>query len=153
MADFTPVPALVGGAIIGAAASLLLLGNGRIAGIAGALGGLLPPDDRAQAPWRLAFLLGLALVGALLSGARPELFENQLRRSLPLLLAGGVVVGFGTQLGSGCTSGHGVCGISRFSKRSIVATCVFMATGMATVFVLGQLGVGVVDPAAAGGAP
>jgi uncharacterized membrane protein YedE/YeeE len=131
---FTPASALLGGALIGTAASLLLLLSGRVAGISGILGGAAgaPAGDRA---WRLAFLVGLPLGAAavgLLRGGLPLAISA----SPGALVAAGLLVGFGTQLGSGCTSGHGVCGMARGSARSIAATLVFMATGAATVFVV-----------------
>lgn len=133
MAEFSPLSALAGGALIGLAASLLMAGNGRVAGISGILGGALKPDASGRS-WRLAFLLGLPL-GALLTGVAgvetPPLPEG----NLPLLLGAGLLVGLGTQIGGGCTSGHGVCGLARGSRRSLTATAVFMAVAVATVFV------------------
>ena len=134
MENFTPVPALFGGILIGLSTVLLLLASGRIAGISGIVSGLLAPT-LAGAGWRLAFLLGLIvapLLYAALAGAGPPI---AITSSTWLLIAGGLLVGFGTRLGGGCTSGHGVAGIARLSPRSIVATCVFVATAMATVFV------------------
>jgi len=132
--DFTPVGGLLGGALIGLAAVLLLIANGRIAGVSGIVGGLLAlkPGDTT---WRVTFVLGLWLGALVYAGIRGELFEFDLQATLPVTIAAGLLVGFGAQLGSGCTSGHGVCGIARFSKRSTVATLVFMAAGIATVFV------------------
>jgi uncharacterized membrane protein YedE/YeeE len=133
--NFTPITALLGGLLIGVAASLLLLLNGRIAGISGIAGGLLRAGagDRT---WRLLFLLGLvAGAGASrLVGSQPA--SIHIDASLPALILGGLLVGFGTQLGGGCTSGHGVCGIARLSPRSITATLVFMLSAAATVFVV-----------------
>jgi uncharacterized protein len=133
MANFTPIASFLGGILIGCAAALLWLVNGRIAGISGILGNLLTARQ-SDIVWRIAFLLGL--IGApwlyqVLAGAPVVLLDN----SGPKILAGGVLVGFGTRLGSGCTSGHGVCGIARLSTRSVVATCLFMAAGCITVFV------------------
>ena len=133
--DFAPVSGLVGGALIGAAAILLLIANGRIAGVSGILGGLLArrPGDMT---WRAAFVAGL-LLGALVHwAAHGAPFQYELEATLPVTVAAGLLVGFGTRLGGGCTSGHGVCGIARFSKRSTVATLVFMAAGLGTVFVV-----------------
>lgn len=135
MHDFTPFPALIGGALIGLAASLFLLASGRIAGISGLLGGLLRRHAEGR-PIRGGFVLGLLAGGALLRLLHPAAFETSWAPSLLLALGAGLLVGFGTQLGSGCTSGHGVCGISRLSMRSLVATGTFMATGFATVFVV-----------------
>ena len=127
--------ALIGGALIGAAGSLLLLTHGRIAGISGVLGSLLPPSARDRG-WRLAFmggLLGAGLIGGLVS---PTLIGGSVR-SLPLVIVAGVLVGFGTRMGSGCTSGHGVCGLSRLSPRSLVAVVTFMITGAVTASLVG----------------
>jgi len=132
--QFTPLAALGGGILIGLAAALLLLANGRIAGISGITGGLLRPA-RGDVGWRLAFLLGLA--GAplawLAAGAMPP---AQIDHAPALLTLSGLLVGIGTRFGSGCTSGHGVCGIARLSPRSIAATACFMLAGFATVFVM-----------------
>ncbi|TBW56071.1 YeeE/YedE family protein [Marinobacter halodurans] len=133
-AHFTPVSALVGGLIIGLAAVLLILINGRIAGISGILGGLLTPS-RGESAWRAAFLLGM-IAAPLLWLALAALPAIQIEASTPLLIVAGLLVGFGTRLGSGCTSGHGVCGLSRLSPRSLVATVLFMGAGFATVFVV-----------------
>lgn len=138
MDSFTPVSALAGGLLIGASTALLLILNGRIAGISGILGGLLQPR-REELGWRLAFLAGLLaapLIYAAVGGAVPSV---SIDAPLPLLILAGLLVGFGTRLGAGCTSGHGVCGIGRGSPRSIVATLVFMATAILTVFVTRHL--------------
>lgn len=134
MTHFTPVSALVGGGLIGFSILLLWLIEGRIAGIAGILGGVLN-QRQADKLWRLAFIAGLILAPSLYVLVRPlpPLISTH---STAILIIGGLLVGFGTRLGNGCTSGHGVCGIARLSKRSIVATAVFMATGAATVFVV-----------------
>ena len=134
---FTPWPALAGGILIGAAVGMFALLNGRIAGISGVVGGLLPPA-RGDVAWRAAFVIGLvaAPIVYALFAAWPAL---QVDASYPALGIAGLLVGIGTRYGSGCTSGHGVCGISRLSPRSLVATAVFMAAGFATVFVLRHL--------------
>ena len=134
MTSFTPVSGFLGGMLIGCAAVLLLLANGRIAGVSGILGGLLT-RVRGDVAWRAAFVVGLWLGAAIYWLMRGELFAVESTASWPVLLAAGLLVGLGTRLGSGCTSGHGVCGIARLSKRSIVATAVFIGTGIATVFV------------------
>ncbi len=136
--NFTPLPALAGGALIGLAATLLLLSHGKVAGISGLYGGLFVPGTTDR-PFRLAFVLGLALGGMVLLLLKPDVFSSDSPVSLPLVAIAGLVVGFGTRLGNGCTSGHGVCGISRLSTRSLVATITFMATGFATVFVTQHL--------------
>jgi uncharacterized membrane protein YedE/YeeE len=135
MEHFTPFSALAGGMVIGLGATLLLFANGKVAGISGIVGGLLrfPPGDTL---WRLAFVLGLLAGGLMLRGVAPEVFTFALKRSTPALVLAGLLVGAGTRLGNGCTSGHGVCGISRGSGRSLVATAVFMATGMLAVYVV-----------------
>jgi uncharacterized membrane protein YedE/YeeE len=133
---FTPVAALVGGLIIGVAAALLWLVNGRIAGISGIVAGIFARDGEAR--WRLAFLVGMIVGGFVMHLVRPSAF------GLPpggtgTLLVGGLCVGFGTRMAGGCTSGHGLCGTSRLSKRSLVATATFMAAGIAVVFVVRHL--------------
>jgi hypothetical protein len=134
---FTPWTSLAGGVLIGLAAALLALVNGRVAGISGIVGGLLAPK-RADVAWRLAFVLGLFAAPALylFSG---HAFYPRIDAGFGTLVAAGLLVGVGTRYGSGCTSGHGVCGISRLSPRSIVATAAFMAAGLATVFIVRHL--------------
>jgi uncharacterized membrane protein YedE/YeeE len=137
--EFTPVSSLAGGALIGIAATVLLWLDGRIAGISGIVGGLLrrPPGDTA---WRLAFVVGLLGGGVMLRLLAPAQVAFTLERSTAVLIIAGLLVGYGTQLGSGCTSGHGVCGLSRGSRRSLVATLTFMATGALTVLAVRLLG-------------
>jgi uncharacterized protein len=135
---FTPGPALLGGVLIGAAAAMFVLLNGRIAGISGVIGGLfgkLRWPQRGDAAWRLAFVLGLLAAPALLSLVY-TLPTPRIAASTTGLIVAGLLVGFSTRLGSGCTSGHGVCGLARLSPRSLVATLLFMGAGFATVFVL-----------------
>lgn len=135
--NFTPWASLGGGALIGVAAALFVLLNGRVAGISGVIGGLFRPA-KGEIGWRLAFVAGLVLAPALwlLFGALPEL---DVEASEGLLVMAGLVVGISTRYGSGCTSGHGVCGLSRFSLRSLVATGAFMVAGFVTVFVARHL--------------
>lgn len=134
---FTPWPALLGGMLIGVAAAMFVLLNGRIAGISGVLGGLLRPA-RGDVAWRVAFLAGI--IGApLVYSLFAPLPEARIETSHGMLLAAGLLVGIGTRYGSGCTSGHGVCGLSRLSPRSLVATLSFMAAGFATVYVVRHL--------------
>jgi hypothetical protein len=133
MENFTPVSGLVGGLLLGLAATMLLLLNGRISGISSIVGGLLAPKN-SEVGWRVVFLVGL-LFGAFgyvlaTGGALPV----EMQASMPILIVAGLLVGFGTRLGSGCTSGHGLCGISRLSKRSIIASAVFFGVAMLTVF-------------------
>jgi uncharacterized protein len=132
MADFTPISAAIGGALIGLAAVLLMLLNGRIAGVTGVFAGLIDPTSSDRA-WRATFIAGLIaapLSAALLSITIPV---PHMPTSLVVVAAGGLLVGFGTRLSNGCTSGHGVCGIARLSPRSITATIVFMAAAIAVV--------------------
>ncbi len=132
------LPPLLGGALIGAAATLLLLLNGRVAGISGICGSAVDLKAGIRG-WQVAFLTGLLLVGLAAAGHVPEAFTFGVDRSLPAVGIGGLLVGLGTQLSGGCTSGHGVVGISRFSKRSITATMTFMATGGLSAFVVNHL--------------
>jgi uncharacterized membrane protein YedE/YeeE len=135
MENFTPIASTIGGILIGLSASLLLLMNGRIAGISGIASGILNPKP-GEIAWRMAFLGGLVGGGVVMAAAFPALFVNSLGNSLAGTAAAGLVVGFGVRLGSGCTSGHGVCGLSRMSARSLAATLTFIATGAVTVFVI-----------------
>jgi uncharacterized membrane protein YedE/YeeE len=134
---FTPWTSLAGGALIGLAAALFVLLNGRIAGISGVLGGLLAPRA-GDVAWRLAFLAGL-LVAPTLYALVTALPASTIEADYPVLVVAGLLVGIGTRFGAGCTSGHGVCGLSRLSPRSLVATLSFMAAGFATVFVTRHL--------------
>lgn len=131
---FTPVSALAGGALIGLAAGLLILLSGRVAGISGIFGGLLSPRA-GDIGWRLAFLAGLLLT-PLLAAPFIELRAPRIDASHAMLIGAGLLVGFGTRLGGGCTSGHGVCGLARLSRRSVVATLCFMVAGLATVYLI-----------------
>jgi uncharacterized membrane protein YedE/YeeE len=135
---FTPFSAVAGGALIGLAAAALLLVHGRIAGIGGVLGGVLRPRP-GDLPWRLWFLAGLVGGGALIGLAHPQAVSSALGTPALVSVAAGLLVGFGTRLGNGCTSGHGVCGIGRLSPRSFVATATFMVAGFLTVFVVRHL--------------
>lgn len=139
MEQLTILPSLAGGILIGLSASALLALNGKIAGISGIVGGLLAPLGTGDAAWRLAFLGGLAAGGMTLALVAPGALAMTLPRSTAALIGAGVLVGFGSRLGSGCTSGHGVCGIARGSRRSLLATITFMATGAATVLVISRL--------------
>lgn len=137
MLHFTPWPAFAGGVLIGLAAAILILVNGRIAGISGILGGLLRPN-KGDIGWRISFVVGLILA-PLIYGVFYGLPNIQVDASFGVLIIAGLLVGIGTRYGSGCTSGHGVCGISRLSPRSIAATVIFMAAGFLTVFLLRYL--------------
>ena len=138
MEDFTPVASTVGGALIGASAALILLFHGRLAGISGIVAGLLMPKAERVRP-QAAFVAGLVLAGTVGLALAPEVFAVTISRSTPALLLAGLLVGYGSQLGRGCTSGHGVCGIGRGNRRSIVATATFMATGALTVALISRL--------------
>jgi len=131
---FTPWSAFIGGIMIGLAASVLILFNGKIAGISGILGGILKPS-KPDGYWRICFLIGLLIAPTVYScyAALPIL---QIDAGVGRLLIAGFLVGIGTRYGSGCTSGHGVCGLSRFSVRSLVATITFMGAGFVTVFLV-----------------
>lgn len=138
MTDFTPYTALIGGALIGLGAALFLLAHGRVAGISGLFGAVLRREPEALEA-RLSFIGGLLLGGVLLRFAYPEAFAASWRPPLAIALAAGMLVGVGTQLGNGCTSGHGICGLSRLSVRSAVATGTFMAAGFGMVLVVRHL--------------
>lgn len=138
MEHFTPVSAAVGGMLIGLSAALLWLGTGRIAGISGIVGNLLTPGA-GDGAWRAAFIAGLIAAPLLYGAAGGAVPEIVVAGAPSVIIVGGVLVGFGTRLGSGCTSGHGICGLARLSPRSIAATLVFMACGFLTVFVARHL--------------
>ena len=134
MTSFTPLSALIGGILIGLSATLLLWTTGRVAGISGIVGGLLRPTA-AEIPWRVAFIVGLIAAPLLyraVGGTTPAIAVTP---SLALAILGGLLVGYGTRLGGGCTSGHGVCGLARLSPRSLVATIAFLLVALVTVFV------------------
>jgi len=138
MTEFTPLSGAIGGTLIGCGIAVLLLANDRVAGISGILGQALWPSPGEARPWRVAFLLGLPLgagLTTLVTGAlRVEIGAPPL-----VLITAGLLVGFGTRLANGCTSGHGVCGVSRGARRSIAATMCFMASGAITVFLMQRM--------------
>jgi uncharacterized protein len=136
--EFTPVSSTLGGIFIGLAAAILLLGSGRVAGISGILGQAIWPGSGEERGWRIAFLLSLPAGAALVALVNGPLV-TQIDASPLVIVCAGVLVGFGTRLGNGCTSGHGVCGMSRGSSRSIAATLVFMAIGGVVVFLTRHL--------------
>lgn len=138
MESFTPIASTLGGLLIGLAAAGLLMFHGRIAGISGIAGGIFRRQEGDTA-WRIMFLVGLFAAGVVWSYFRPEDYAFEIERSTVALVVAGLTVGVGTQLGSGCTSGHGVCGIGRLSKRSTVATVTFMATAAVTVFIVNEV--------------
>lgn len=131
---FDPRSALIGGMLIGFAAVMLFIRLGRIAGVSGLVANALMQEGEERA-WRLAFLVGIVL-GALAMARSLGGFAPVFSGSWPLLVVAGLLVGYGTRMGSGCTSGHGICGLARFSKRSLVATLLFMASAAVTVFLL-----------------
>ena len=135
MAPFDPVSAVSGGVLIGVASVLLMVLTGRIAGISGIVGGLLAPAASDKA-WRIAFVVGLIAAPLIFAAAGQPLAQPDMPASWLVIAAAGLLVGFGTRLGSGCTSGHGVCGIARLSPRSLMATAIFMASAVATVAIV-----------------
>lgn len=138
---YDPMPPLIGGVLIGVAAAMLLLLNGRIMGISGIYRGLLQPTHKNEVLWRAAFIMGTLVGGCILGMWRPESFDPDFYREQALILfSAGLLVGAGTKLSGGCTSGHGVCGIGRLSKRSVVATLTFMGTGFITVYIVRHWG-------------
>ncbi|MFA7430353.1 MAG: YeeE/YedE thiosulfate transporter family protein [Rhodospirillaceae bacterium] len=132
MEGFTPFSAALGGLLIGAGAVLLLLGNGRVMGVGGIVDALLKGDGTR---WRIGFMVGMLVPGVVAAIVLGMPF-GQPGLSVPLLIVAGLLVGFGSRMGNGCTSGHGICGLARFSKRSLVATMVFFTATAATVFVM-----------------
>lgn len=139
MENFTPWTSLLGGALLGLSAALLMLFSGKIAGISGVIGGLLTPQKH-ESSWRAAFLTGMILSFLIVSPlgfTLPDISNN----NILLVSVAGLLVGFGTRLGNGCTSGHGIIGLGRLSKRSIYATCIFMIAAILTVFIRSLFGV------------
>jgi uncharacterized membrane protein YedE/YeeE len=134
--EFTPLASTIGGVLIGAAAVMLMLFNGRIAGISGILGRLFPPYDGADPGGAAAFVIGLLAAPVLYVAVMGASFAQTVSDKVGLMIAAGLLVGFGAAYGGGCTSGHGVCGIARLSLRSIVATAIFMGTAIVVVFVM-----------------
>ncbi|MDN3274732.1 YeeE/YedE family protein [Frankia sp. RB7] len=134
--SFTPIASLLGGALIGLSAVLLMWATGRIAGVSGIAARLFPPYEDREFGGRLAFVAGLIAAPVLVRLVTGSLPAQTIAAGTPLLIVAGLLTGFGAVWGSGCTSGHGVCGLSRLSVRSLVATVTFMATGVATVFVI-----------------
>ena len=135
MTEFTPIASLIGGILIGLSAVLLMVFDGRIAGISGITGRFLPPYASGDAPVSaLAFIVGLIVAPFLVSAFTGQPVVQAISGNIPLMGIAGLLVGFGAAYGGGCTSGHGVCGTARLSKRSIIATITFMATAIITVF-------------------
>ena len=135
MENFTPVTALIGGLLIGGAATLTLWANGRIAGISGILSGVIVPNSSDRI-WRILFVVGMLSGATVYALVRGEPTELQLQVGPVGAIIAGLLVGFGTRLGSGCTSGHGICGLARFSRRSFTATLLFMVTAIVTVYII-----------------
>ena len=138
MHNFTPLAALIGGILIGLSASAMLLLEGKIAGVSGIFAGVLSPVT-GETAWKASFVAGLIAGGLLLRMLLPSAFDFGIIRPYGTLAIAGLLVGFGTRLGNGCTSGHGVCGISRLSPRSMVATMTFIASGVLTVFLVNHV--------------
>ena len=134
--NFTPINSLLGGICIGLAATILLFANGRIMGISGILGDIISFKEKDQISWRIVFVIGV-LIGPFLYLMIFENFKSEMVADRTLLFQAGLLVGLGTSIGSGCTSGHGICGISRLSIRSIVATFIFVVSGVVTVYFIG----------------
>lgn len=134
--EFTPLLSLGGGAVIGIAAVMLMFGLGRVMGATGIISGIVFIENQTEAAWRIAFAIGLIAAPLVLLFATGTMPQVQIPNSPLLVAVGGIIVGFGASLGSGCTSGHGVCGLPRLSKRSFVAVGTFMATAALTVFVM-----------------
>jgi uncharacterized protein len=140
MTSFAPIAGLIGGVLIGLSAVILMLGIGRVAGISGIVANAMVATDATDRPWRLAFILGLPLGAILVTALGLKDWSNvTFPATMTMTAIAGLFVGVGTTLGSGCTSGHGICGLSRLSNRSIVATATFMASGAATVFIVRHL--------------
>lgn len=139
MTEFTPLYSLLGGALIGLSAALMMLLEGRIAGISGIAGRLLPPWRDDVLAGRLAFIAGLVAAPFLVRAFTGIPPEQAVSSDLAMMAAAGALVGFGSVWGGGCTSGHGVCGLARLSRRSLLATGVFMGTGFLTVFLMRHL--------------
>lgn len=137
MHNFTPLESTIGGALIGLSSFMVLFFQARVAGVSGIVGSLFSPT-KGDVGWRLAFVTGMVGMGAALGAAWPSLFGDA-QRARPELAVAGLLVGLGTRLANGCTSGHGVCGLSRLSSRSIVATFVFMGTAASAVLVRGVI--------------
>lgn len=139
MENFTPIASLAGGILIGVSASILMFFNGRIAGISGIVAGIFNSPSTIEKMWRFAFVVGLIAGAFVYAHFFPINIEPREHMTTGLLVVGGLIVGFGTAMGGGCTSGHGVCGMSRLSLRSITATMTFLISGIVTVYVVNYL--------------
>ena len=138
MENFTPIASTLGGVLIGLSASMMLLLHGRITGISGIFAGIMERSSGDRL-WRVLFFVGLLLGGVGFAVLAPEVVADTLGRTPVYVIVAGLLVGFGTRLGSGCTSGHGICGLTRFSVRSLVAVLTFMATGAVTAYVVNHV--------------
>ncbi len=136
MENFTPVTAAIGGILVGLSAALIYAFNGKIAGVSGILGGLIGDKEQGDRLWRVLFAVGMLAGGAIVLAFLPERINVRFDAGLVTMAIAGFLVGYGTRLGNGCTSGHGVCGLARFSFRSFVAVLVFMGCGGVTVFLV-----------------
>jgi len=136
--DFTPVHAIAGGILIALGLAIILIGSGRIAGLSGITAGLISPFTGGDRSWRASFLAGALVVGAIFELAAPSTYDVAAPHRLWVVALSGVLVGVGTRLANGCTSGHGLCGMARLSKRSIIATMTFFAVGVATATLAGR---------------
>ena len=139
MHDFTPVTAGIGGALIATSLAVMLVATGRIAGLSGVVAGLVRAKPNGGRAWRVWFVVGMLAVGGAFAALRPDTFDRGARVPLAAVALAGMLVGAGTRLANGCTSGHGLCGTSRLSLRSIVATATFFAIGVATATLVGRL--------------
>jgi hypothetical protein len=137
--DFTPVSGAVGGALIALSLAVMLIATGRIAGLSGVVAGLVRPAAAGDRVWRAWFAAGMLAAGGVFELAAPATFDGESPMPLPVVVLSGVLVGFGTRLANGCTSGHGLCGVSRLARRSILATMTFFAIGVATATITGAL--------------
>ncbi|HET9987700.1 MAG TPA: YeeE/YedE thiosulfate transporter family protein [Kofleriaceae bacterium] len=139
MHDFTPGHAIVGGLLIGLGLAIILIGSGRIAGLSGIAAGLINPFSGGDRAWRASFLAGALAVGAIFELVAPRTYDAAAPHRMWVVAVSGVLVGIGTRLAHGCTSGHGLCGLARLSKRSLIATLTFFAIGVATATLVGRL--------------
>lgn len=140
MHEFTPGHAIAGGILIALGLAVMLIGSGRIAGLSGIVAGVIGLKRTGDRGWRASFLIGALAVGAIFEVAQPRTFDGTAPHPMWLVAISGVLVGFGTRLSNGCTSGHGLCGIGRFSKRSIIATATFFGIGVVTATIVGSFG-------------
>ncbi len=138
MHDFTPGHAIAGGLLISVGLAVMLIGSGRIAGLSGIVAGVIGLQRTGDRAWRASFLIGALAVGAIFEVAQPRTFDAAASHSMWLVAISGVLVGVGTRLSNGCTSGHGLCGVGRFSKRSIIATATFFGVAVVTATVAGR---------------